>query len=129
MISFEITEHFPVSSKELYTAWLDSHQHSAMTGGEAICSNKEGERFSAWDRYITGTNRKLVEGKEILQSWRTTEFDDAEEDSELILKFVDTEVGCTLTLTHTNIPENQPDYKHGWIEHYFEPMKEYFATR
>lgn len=129
MNSFEISETLPISSGELYTAWLDSVQHSAMTGGEAICSDKEGDSFSTWDGYITGTNKKLVEGKEIIQSWRTSDFEDSDPDSLLTLQFTDTKQGCELTLIHSNIPEAQPDYKQGWVEHYFEPMMEYFSQR
>lgn len=126
MNSFKITEFFPVDSPTLYSAWLNSESHTAMTGGEAICSNKEGEAFSAWDGYITGANQKLVEGKRIVQSWRTSEFKDSDGNSLLILQFEDSENGCKLTLKHSNIPEGQPDYKQGWVEHYFKPMKEYF---
>ncbi len=127
MVSFKISAFFPVSSEELYSAWLNSEQHSAMTGGEAICSDRESETFSAWDGYITGTNQKLVKGKKIVQSWRTSEFNDSDEDSLLGLRFEDLQNGCRLTLAHSNIPDGQPDYQQGWLEHYFEPMKEYFS--
>lgn len=127
MTSFEISENFPVSSIELYNYWLNSDHHSAMTGGEAICNSTEGASLTAWDGYISGTNKKLIEGKEIVQSWRTAEFKDSDHDSLLVLRFTDTDEGCKLTLIHTNIPGNQPDYKQGWVEYYFEPMLEYFG--
>ncbi len=127
MGSFKLSKTFSRSSKELYNAWLDTELHSVMTGGEAACSNKEGEGFSAWDGYITGTNKKLIEGKEIIQSWRTADFEDADTDSLLTLQFKDIDDGCELTLIHTNIPDGQPNYEQGWIEHYFEPMKKYFG--
>ncbi|MBO6523925.1 MAG: SRPBCC domain-containing protein [Balneolaceae bacterium] len=127
MVSFEISAFFPVSSEELYSAWLDSEQHSAITGGKAICSKKEGEAFTAWDGYITGINQKLVKGKEIIQSWRTSDFNDSDSHSLLTLKFSKTDNGCELTLIHSEIPEGQPDYEQGWEQHYFEPMKEYFS--
>ena len=127
MVSFTIKERFPVSSNILYEAWLDSEQHSAMTGGEAVCSNKESDSFSAWDGYISGVNKKLIEGKEIVQSWRTSDFSDSDSDSFITLKFNETDGGCEITLIHSNIPEGQPDYEQGWKEHYFEPMKEYFS--
>jgi hypothetical protein len=37
--------------------------------------------------------------------------------------------GCELTLIHTNIPEAQTQYKQGWIDNYFTPMKNYFAEK
>ena len=40
------------------------------------------------------------------------------------------EDGTLLTLVHSDVPEGQTSYEQGgWQEHYFEPMKEYFATR
>jgi len=126
MESFELKEIFSVSPKVLYDAWLNSKKHTDMTGGKAVCSSKINGRFSAWDGYITGFNLALEPDKKIVQSWRTTEFSESDSDSELIIQFSPTEGGCVLTLNHNNIPAGQPDYKQGWVEYYFEPMKEYF---
>jgi len=128
-ISFQLKEKFDVKPSVLYEAWLDSRKHSEMTGGEAICSNREGDKFTAWDGYISGRNIQLIPAKKIVQCWRTTEFDEVDEDSELILELNEIEEGCELILTHMNIPGDQPDYKEGWTEHYFIPMKEYFFSK
>jgi uncharacterized protein YndB with AHSA1/START domain len=71
----------PASPAEIYNAWLDNIAHSEMTGGEAIMSDEVGAEVSAWDGYITGRILELVPGERIVQSWRTTEFDDEIEDS------------------------------------------------
>lgn len=126
MKSFQITEMFPVSSSTIYNAWLDSEEHSKMTGGEAVCTDTVGGLFTAWDGYISGRNHSLTPNKEIKQSWRTSEFKESDEDSDLIIRLTDNDEGCELTLIHSNIPEGQSDYKTGWVNHYFEPMKEYF---
>jgi len=70
----ELKETFPVKPYVIYNARLDSTEHSEMTGGEALCSNKKNGAFSAWDNYISGTNKSLKTNEEIVQSWRTTEF-------------------------------------------------------
>ena len=114
------------SPEDIYDAWLDSDKHSAMTGGEAECSKETGEKFSAWDGYISGTNLELEPGRRILQSWRTSEFDDADEDSFLELIFRPSGNGTELTLNHTNIPEGQTQYEQGWVDSYFEPMRHFF---
>jgi len=129
MKSIKIKELFKVSPKTLYNAWLDSKTHSEMTGGNAVCSSKVKGSFSAWDGYITGQNLTLDPHKKIIQSWRTTEFSETDADSELILEFTQIEEGCLLTLTHNNIPDGQPDYKKGWREYYFKPMKKYFESK
>ncbi len=97
-----------------------------MTGGTAFVSDKIGDKFTAWDGYIKGKNLVLEPYNKIVQSWRSTNFEDHEDDSqiEVILNEGDSET--KLTLIHTNVPESGEHYKKGWYEHYFEPMKRYF---
>lgn len=123
---FEIQNFFPVKPSELYEGWLDSGVHSNMTGGSANMSKIIGEPFTAWDGYIRGKNIKLIQDQEIIQTWRTSDFKEEDEDSELIIKLIASEGGTTLSLFHSKIPKGQPDYAQGWEEHYFTPMKEYF---
>lgn len=117
---------FNVSPEVVYHAWLTSDFHTNMTGGEAICSDQVGASFSAWDGYIFGKNVSLIENEEIIQLWRTTEFDDDDEDSNLKINLKVVSEGTELTLTHSNIPDDQSDYEQGWVDHYFIPMKAYF---
>lgn len=76
------------------------------------------------------TSQELISNSppfsEIQQSWRTSEFSDDDEDSNLIIQFNEHPDGTELVLTHTNIPEGQTQYLSGWEDHYFEPMTEYF---
>ncbi len=123
---FTLKENFNTSPTELYNAWLNSDEHSKMTGGSATASDKVGDNFTAWDGYINGKNMELEPFKKIVQSWRTTEFPDNVEDSVLQIDLNETSNGTELTLTHSNIPEGNADYENGWVEHYFIPMKEYF---
>jgi activator of HSP90 ATPase len=126
--TIKLKEKFSVKPETLYNAWLDSKTHSAMTGGKATCSDLAKGRFTAWDGYISGTNETLVPNKEIVQTWRTTEFKETDKDSRLSIYIDEIENGSLLTLVHTNIPEGESDYENGWIEHYFGPMKEYFGS-
>ncbi len=50
--AFESSAIFPASPGQLYTAWLDAAQHSAMTCGAADVSAEPGATFTAWDGYI-----------------------------------------------------------------------------
>lgn len=124
--SFELKTTFKVNPNVLFEAWLNSDEHSNMTGGKAQCSDEIGGEFSAWDGYISGMNKTLIQDEEIVQRWRTSEFAKSDSDSVVTLKFKKTASGCELTLTHNNIPEGQSDYKQGWIDNYFNPMKAYF---
>ncbi len=127
--SLELIETFNVKPSEIYEAWLDSAIHSKMTGGEAECGKNIGDSFTIWDGYIKGINIDLKPNEEIIQSWRTSEFDENDEDSKLIIVLKVVKDGTELTLRHSNIPEGQTQYKQGWKDHYFTPMKSYFENK
>lgn len=123
----QISGVFPVSAKRLYDAWLNSREHSKFTGSKANIRPVIGSRFSAWNKYITGSNLKLQPYGRIVQLWRTTDFPPGALDSRLEILFEKVNRGTRLILIHTQIPEGQAkNYKKGWKEHYFTPMKEYF---
>ena len=126
--SYTLSTVVPASPAEIYRAWLDSVAHSEMTGGEATMSDEVGADVSAWDGYITGRNLELVPGERIVQSWRTTEFDDEFEDSIVTIVLQETEDGTLLTLQHSNVPDEHKSYEEGgWQSNYFEPMIVYFG--
>jgi len=100
----------------------------AFTGGGAVIDPAVGGKFTAWDGYIEGKTKELQPYKRIVQSWRTTNFPASSPDSELEVFFETVEGGTKITLRHSNIPTGQgQDYKQGWKDHYFTPMKEYFS--
>lgn len=127
--AFTVQVTFPADRKEIYDAWLSSKGHASITGSPARVSAKRGGKFSAWDGYISGRNLTLVPGKRIVQAWRTTEFAHSDPDSQIDIQLEATPRGTRLTLRHTNIPPGQSDYRSGWSECYFSPMKDYFAGR
>jgi len=123
----ELKMEFDVSPTTLYEAWLDSETHGEMTESSAEIDPRIGGRHSSGDGYISGENLELEPGVRIVQSWRTTDFDDSDPDSRLELTFEETDEGSLLTLRHTNIPSGQGEsYQKGWEEYYFDPMEEYF---
>lgn len=126
--TYTLTSIIPATPQQIYAAWLDSLAHSDMTGGEASMSDEEGAAISAWDGYITGRNLELVPGKRIVQSWRTSRFTDAHEDSIVTISLKAATGGTLLTLVHSNVPDDQRNYEDGgWEDNYFAPMKDYFA--
>ncbi len=127
-MEFTLKAKINATSKEIYTAWLNSKRHTKMTGGTALISDRIGDSFSAWDGYIKGRNLELEPSKRILQSWRTSQFEEHEEDSQLEILLGEVDGQTELTLIHTNVPESGEHYKKGWDSHYFQPMKEYFSN-
>jgi len=125
--SFTVSDLIPASPEAIYKAWLDSEGHSNMTGSPARASAQVGETFDAWDGYISGTNRELEPGKRILQAWRTTEFAPSDPDSRVEIIFEAAGGGTKITIHHSDLPEDGDQYLQGWIDYYFQPMKEYFT--
>ena len=128
-LNFEVSEEIRATPQQVYDAWLNSDQHSAMTGGEAIVSDLVGDSFTAWDGYIEGKNIELDPGSRIVQHWRTSEFEDSDEDSRLEIDFKARNGNTLVTIRHSNLPEHGMQYKMGWVENYFDPMKAYFSKR
>jgi len=126
--SFIVTELIPASPEDIYHAWLDSEGHSRMTGSPARTSAKVGEKFEAWDGYIQGRNLELEPGKRILQAWRTTDFEPSDEDSLVEVVLEPAAGGTKVTIRHSNLPADGEQYLQGWIDFYFQPMKEYFGS-
>ncbi|MDB5411590.1 MAG: Activator of ATPase [Rhodospirillales bacterium] len=126
--AFTLSDTIPAAPRAIYDAWLDGPRHSAMTGGKAEAAPAVGGTFTAWDGYISGRNLELEPGVRIVQSWRTTNFTDEQPDSRITVILVPVAGGTLLTLRHENVPEDQPGYENGgWQDHYFTPMKAYFA--
>ncbi len=128
--SLELSVILPVTCENLYKAWLDSEKHSEFTESIAEIDPALHGKFSAWEGYITGTNLVLEPYQKIVQTWRTTEFGDKDEDSKLELIFEKINNETKLTLIHSNIPEDQSEeYKEGWLDFYFKPMQKYFKKK
>lgn len=105
-MSESITVRFtlPVSAREVYDAWLDGQQHSAMTGAKATASRSVDGEFTAWDGYIHGKNLLLIENQKIVQSWRSSEFPDEASDSVLSIRLTERHGLTEVELEHTDIP-------------------------
>jgi len=126
-MEFTLKAKIDATAEQIYRAWLSSDGHSDMTGGNATISNIIGESFSAWDGYIEGKNIELKSYKRIIQSWRTSEFEEHEEDSQIEVLLNEVDGQTELILIHTNVPESGEHYIKGWDNHYFQPMKKYFS--
>jgi activator of HSP90 ATPase len=129
-MKFKLTATIPATPDVIYSAWLNSKAHAAMTGGDASCTRRKGGTFTAWDGYISGKNLELKENSVIKQSWRTVEFKADQPDS--ILEIILEPKGnnqSKLTLIHSELSPADAKYKQGWVDSYFNPMKAYFRNK
>src|SRR5436853_579920 len=72
--SFQLEMIVAAEPQRVFSAWMDSREHAAFTGGgEAVVESWAGGRFIAWDGYIHGILLGVDEGRRIVQTWRTSE--------------------------------------------------------
>lgn len=126
-MEFTLKTKFDATAQKIYGTWLSSEGHSRMTGGAATISDRIGDSFTAWDGYVEGKNIELEPYKRILQSWRTSQFEKDEEDSQIEIILDEVDGQTELTLIHTKLPESGEHYRKGWDDSYFQPMKAYFS--
>ncbi len=125
---FEVSDEIMAPASLIFDTWMSSAGHSAMTGGAAEIDPTVGGQYEAWDGYITGTTIALASGRRIVQSWRTTEFEPSDVDSQIEVLLEPVGEGTHVTIRHTKVPSGQLAYEQsGWRQSYFEPMREYFA--
>ncbi len=113
----------------VFEALLDSKKHAAFTGSRASISRKVGGKISAWDGYIQGKNLRIEKDQVIVQSWRTTDFADAEEDSQVMFHFSKKGKGTRLMFVHSKVPDRlAEEFRQGWIDFYWVPLKAYLES-
>lgn len=116
--------------QEVYTAFLNSEGHSAMTNSKAEIMAREGASFRAGDGYIHGKNLVLVPLRKIKQIWVADEEGWPEgHQSQVIFDFKEYDGGTRIEFRHLNVPKKvAPKINEGWVNHYWQPMKEYFGN-
>jgi activator of HSP90 ATPase len=127
---FKMSVTLHAAPEQVFDAWLSGEGHSRMTGSQAKVQKRSGGKFSAWDGYIWGVTLEMERPSRIVQSWRTSEFPKDAPDSRVEILLEKAKAGTKLTLRHSNIPAGQAEnYKQGWKDFYFTPMKEYFKKK
>jgi activator of HSP90 ATPase len=120
----------PASPAKLYTAYLDSREHSRFTGGPAKVSGKVGGKFTAFGGAIAGRNLLLVPHRMIVQAWRATHWPQSDPDSVLILRFSEMHGQGRIDLVHVNVPEHDHEgVSKGWPSYYWDPWKAYLRKK
>lgn len=122
------TVKFKASAHSVYEALMDSKKHSKFTGGPAKISRKVGGKYSVYDGYAVGKNLELIPDEKIVQTWIASDWS-KEQVSQVVFEIESSKSGCTLSFVHSNVPEEQfSSIKQGWIDFYWNPMKEMFEN-
>ena len=118
--------------EEIYEQIMDAKKHGKLTGGKATMSRKVGGEFSLFDDSAYGKNVELIPNKKIVQTWRMRQ-DNWPEDvmSEITFDLQPAGKNKTkLVFTQRNIPTNVADeFKQGWKDYYWEPLKAMFNKK
>jgi activator of HSP90 ATPase len=116
----------PVQPEEVYTALTNPISIRLWTGEEAVMSTEPGAEFSMWEGSIVGKNLEFEENKKIVQQWY---FGEASTESIVTFKLHPHEVGTSLEVRHTNIPdEDYEDIVEGWNDMYYGNLIEFFRA-
>ncbi len=115
------------SPDDVYDALMDEKKHAKFTGSKAHIENKENGKFSVWDGYANGENLILEPGKQIVQSWRASDWPDGKI-SKVTYLLSPKNNGCEIEFEHKDVPDEfEEDIKNGWQEYYWGPLKVYFS--
>src|SRR5580698_2400991 len=94
----------PAPAEMLYAMYLDPELHEAITGAPVTIGSKSGDPFRAFEGNLSGTMLTVVAPMLIVQSWRSTHFNDDDPDSTLILTFTPHDEDGRIDLVHLDVP-------------------------
>jgi activator of HSP90 ATPase len=113
--------------QRIYETLLSSKQFAAFSGLPAEIDPKVGGAFSMFGGQIVGRSVELVPGQRIVQAWRPNHWDPGVYS---MVKFDLKPRGSetTIVLDHTGFPEGDfESLTSGWQEHYWGPLRKFFA--
>lgn len=120
MKSLSQTYEIKATPEAIWSALTDPEQIEAWGAGPATMSENIG-KFSIWGGDIYGENTKVVKNKVLVQNWLAGAWD---EPSVVEIILDEHGKGTTVTLNHSNIPDEEFDsIESGWQNFYFSPLK------
>jgi activator of HSP90 ATPase len=122
-------EDFNVAPERVYAALLSSSQFQEITGAAAEIEPVAGGAFTLFDKHIIGRHLELMPNQRVVQAWREPGWSTGDY-SIVRFQLTPRANGTRLVFDHWGFPE--PGRAHlviGWKEHYWEPMRKYFAGR
>ena len=118
----------PAPAERLFAMYIDPANHAAITGAPVAISAEPGAPFQALNGALTGAMLQIIPQRLVIQSWRSTKFNDGDPDSTLILAFTPEGTNGRIDLAHLDVPaHNYQSVVEGWETHYWGPWRRYLA--
>ena len=123
----------PAAAETLFNMYLDPAAHEAFSGFPVTIGSVAGAAFRAFDGQLSGMMLDVVRPRLIVQSWRSTNFIDADPDSTLILLFepaIDDPLPGRIELIHLDVPDHDfQGVMEGWQKYYWTPWRAYLEQQ
>jgi Activator of Hsp90 ATPase homolog 1-like protein len=94
----------PAPAEGLFAMYTDPAKHAAITGAPVAISVEPGSPFQAFNGALTGATLQIIPQRLVIQSWRSTKFNDGDPDSTLILAFTPEGANGRIDLVHLDVP-------------------------
>jgi activator of HSP90 ATPase len=124
MKTFKKSFRINTEPSDIYSALTNPYTIELWSGYPAEMSTEPGSEFSLWEGDISGRNIEFVPDRKIVQEWY---FGDQEEKSIVTITIFPDRENSSVTVEHTNIPDEEfDDIAEGWREYYMGAIKNFF---
>lgn len=115
----------PLSPHQVFEIWLDSTEHSRITGLPCDIERQPGGKFVVGEGMIEGVVVEVVPDRRIKQTWRISSYGwPLQHFSTLELELRPERGGTRVNLKQTGVPrEALPFIETGWHQYYWSPMR------
>ncbi len=116
MKTFKKTFRINAEPSDVYSALTNPYTIELWSGYKAEMSTVPGSEFSLWEGDIEGRNLEFVQDRKVVQEWY---FGDQEEKSIVTISIFPDKQNSSVTVEHTNIPDEEYDnIAEGWREYF-----------
>jgi len=124
MKTFKKSFRINAEPSDVYSAITNPYTIELWSGYPAEMSTEPGSEFSLWEGDITGKNLEFIQDKKVVQEWY---FGDQPEKSVVTISIFPDKDNSSVTVEHTNIPDEEYDnIAEGWREYYIGGIINFF---
>lgn len=124
MKTFKKTFRINAEPSDVYSALTNPYTIELWSGYKAEMSTEPGSEFSLWEGDIEGKNIEFIQDRKLVQEWY---FGEQSEKSIVTISIFPDKHNSSLTVEHTNIPDDEYEsIAEGWREYYIGAIINFF---